>query len=104
MTDLEQENATYRETLDQFQGRMDTFQGNMNTIMEYLQAQKATTSTSANPVIVVVTDAIVVTTSVDVVMDIVIQPVVSQPISQIKSTRAYLIRRFCHFLRQDPMS
>lgn len=51
--------------------------------MEYLQAQKATSSTSAaNPASVVVTDAIVVTTSVDAVVDTVIQPVVSQPICQ----------------------
>lgn len=53
----------------------------MNAISEYLQAQKATTSTSAaNPSIA--TDAIVVTTSVDAVVDIVIQLVVSQPIYQ----------------------
>lgn len=80
MADLEQENDTYRDTLAQVQGKMDTFQGNMNTILEYLQAQKATTSTSpANPTSVVVTDVIVVTTSVDVVVDIVVQPVI-QPI------------------------
>ncbi|XP_050908999.1 uncharacterized protein LOC127122752 [Lathyrus oleraceus] len=76
MADLEQENATYRETLAQVQGRMYTFQGNMNTILEYLQAQKATTSTSAaNPASVVVTDAIAVTTSIDAVVDTVIQHV-----------------------------
>lgn len=55
----------------------------MNTIIEYLQAQKANTSTSiVNPVVDVVTDAIVITTSVDAVVDTVIQPVVSQPICQ----------------------
>lgn len=80
MADLEQENATYRETLAQFQGKMDTFQGNMNTILEYLQAQKATTSTSdVDPASVVVTDAIVVTIFVDAIVDTVIQYVVSQP-------------------------
>lgn len=46
MTDMEQENATYRETFAQFQGKLDTFQGNMNTIIEYIPARKATTSTS----------------------------------------------------------
>ncbi|CAL5189189.1 unnamed protein product [Lathyrus oleraceus] len=72
MADMEQENATCRETMAQFQGRMDTFQGNMNTILEYLQAQTATTSTSAaNLVSAIVTDAIV---------DTVIQPMVSKPI------------------------
>lgn len=81
MADIEQENATYRETLAQVQGKIDTFQGNMNTILEYLQAQKATTSTSAaNLTSIVVTDAIIVTTSIDAVVDTVIQPVVSQTI------------------------
>lgn len=79
---MEQENSTYKETLAQFHGRMDTFQGNMNTILEYLQVQKATTSTSAaNPDFVVIIDAIVVTTSIDAIVDIVVQPV-SQPICQ----------------------
>lgn len=78
MENLEQENAMYKETLAQFQGEMNTFQGNMNTIMEYIQAQKATTSTtSTNQDAVMVTDAIVVTTSVDIIIDTVIQPVVS---------------------------
>lgn len=73
MEDLEQENATNRETLAQFQGEIDTFQSNINTIMEYLQAQKATTSTfAANLTTVVVTDVVVVTISVDVVLDPVI--------------------------------
>lgn len=67
MADLEQENATYRETLAQFQDIMNAFQGNMNTIIEYLQAQKAATSTSAaNSASAVVTDAINITTSADV--------------------------------------
>lgn len=53
----------------------------MNTILEYIQAQKATTHTSiANPAIVVVTDVVVVTTFIDATMDTVIQPIVSQPI------------------------
>lgn len=79
MTDLKQENATYRETLAQFQGKMDTFQGNMDTILEYFQAQKATTSTSADPVTVVVTYAIVVVTSyADAIVETMIQSVVSQ--------------------------
>lgn len=38
MADLEQQNATYKETLAQFHGEMNIFQGNMNTIVEYLQA------------------------------------------------------------------
>lgn len=51
--------------------------------MEYLQAQKATTSTSAtNLATVVVTDVFVVTASADAVVDTVIQLVVSQPIFQ----------------------
>ncbi|XP_050896201.1 uncharacterized protein LOC127102925 [Lathyrus oleraceus] len=67
---------------------MDTFQGNMNTILEYLQAQKATTSMSAaNPASAVVTDAIAATTSIDAVVDTVIQPVVSQPIRQAGPSR-----------------
>lgn len=79
---MEQENATYRETLAQFQGKMYIFQGNMNTIMEYLQAQKATTSTTyANPATNVVTDAtIVITTTTDTTVNTIIQPAVSHPI------------------------
>ncbi|XP_050896091.1 uncharacterized protein LOC127102802 [Lathyrus oleraceus] len=72
---MEQENPTYRETLALFQGKMDTFQGNMNTIMEYLQAQKTTISTSANPATAAVTNVVVVTTFVDAVVDTVIQAV-----------------------------
>lgn len=45
---------------------MDSFQGNMEAIMEYLQAQKATTS--SNHVIVVVTNVTVVTTTIVVVV------------------------------------
>lgn len=83
MVDMEQENATYRETLAQFQGKIDTFQGNMNTVLKYIQAQKATTSYLT----VVVTDLVVFTTSVDVVEDTVIQPMVSQPICQSSPSR-----------------
>lgn len=56
----------------------------MNTIMEYLQAQKATTSTSyVNPTTIVVTDAIIiVTTTIDTTANTMIQPVISQPICQ----------------------
>lgn len=83
MEDLEQENAMYKETFAQFRGGLNSFQGNMNTIMEYLQAHKTTTSTSAsNPAIAIVTDVIAVTTSIDAVVDTVIQPVASQPIYQ----------------------
>lgn len=67
----------------QFQGKMDLLQGNMNTIMEYLQAQKATTFTSAaNPAIAIVTNIVVVTTYVDDILDTMIQLVVSQSIYQ----------------------
>lgn len=68
---------------------MDLFQGNMNTIMEYLQAQKATTSTTyANPATVVVTDAtVVVTTNNVTVVNTVIQPMIRQPICQPSPSR-----------------
>lgn len=71
----------------QFQGKMDAFQGNMNTILDYLQAEKATTSTSvANPASAVITNVIAVTTSVDVVVDTVVQSV-SQPIFHLGPSR-----------------
>lgn len=78
----------YKETLAQFQGEKNIFWGNMNTIMEYIQAQKDTTSTSAaHPATVVVTDAIIVTSSVDVVVGTVLQPMVSHPICQSGTSR-----------------
>lgn len=43
MADLEQENVTYKETLDQFQGKIDQFQGEMDTILEYLCTPKDST-------------------------------------------------------------
>lgn len=54
----------------------------MNTIIEYLQAQKVTTSTtSTNPAIVVFIDAtVVITNSTNIVVNTMTQPVVSQPI------------------------
>lgn len=62
MVDIEHENFVVKETLAQFQGKMDLFQCNMDVIMEYLQAQKATTS--ANPTSIdVVTNVIIVTTT-----------------------------------------
>lgn len=88
MADLEQENDVYKETLAQFQGEMNTSQGNMNTILEYIQAQKATTSSSVViHATVVVTDVVVIATYVDAIMDTVIQPVVSQPICQTSPSR-----------------
>lgn len=44
MIDVEQENATYTETLEQLQGQMNQFQGKVDTIMEYLRTKKEATT------------------------------------------------------------
>lgn len=45
MAEIEQENVTYKETLDQFQGKMDQFQGKMDTQLELFRTQKDNTTT-----------------------------------------------------------
>ena len=59
MVDYESDNITVKETLAQVQGEMNLFRGNMETILEILQAQRA--STSANPVAANITNVVRVT-------------------------------------------
>lgn len=40
MEEIEQENVTYKESLDRFQGKMNQFQGKMDTLLELFCTQK----------------------------------------------------------------
>lgn len=92
MADIEYENHVVKETLAQFQGKMDLFQGNMEAVMEYLQAQKVTTSANLDVAVIVTNDVDVTTTIIDAAtiktpVDNVVQPVVSQPMFQVGPNR-----------------
>lgn len=95
MADYKSNNPAVKETLAQLQGKMDLFQGNMETIMEYLQAQRAYTST--NPITTIVTNVIVVTTSADVVatvendVETVVPTAMNQPIFPSTSNRIAVV-------------
>lgn len=81
---IEYKNVVVKETLTQLQGKMDLFHGNIEVIMEYLQAQK--TTTSVNPTIVAiitnVTDVTISVVDVSTTIEIVVQPTIIQPIFQ----------------------
>lgn len=72
---------------------MDLFQGNMDAIMEYLHAQKdndvATTIVATNAIVVTATTTDTATAIViaKTTIEIVIQPVVNQPSSQLGPSR-----------------
>lgn len=69
MAGYESNNAVVKETLAQVHGIMDLLRGNMETILEIIQAQRA--STSANPTVANVTNVVGVTNAtVDVVATI----------------------------------
>ena len=91
MTDLEQENATYRETLAQVQGEMNLLWDNMEAIVKYLQTQRAATSSS--PATAPITNVAVVTTTADAIatvetlVETVVLIVVNQPLFTSASNR-----------------